>query len=409
MGKNPQTPKWTLAAQLSFLQRRQKPPVSGLFGIPDDLAQLFQAAYDQGARIHSNSWGGGKPGDYDAQCADLDKFTWEHKDFLVLVAAGNDGVNSSAASRSINPTSVTSPGTAKNCVTVGASENNRPGQFTDTYGKWWADDFPYPPFHDDQMTDSINDIVAFSSRGPCTSGRRTPDVVAPGTFILSTRSSQIAGNNFAWGAFPPAKPFYMYMGGTSMATPLVAGAAALVRQHLRQQAGLATPSAALLKAVLIHSAEYLAYRFPQAGSARWADNEQGWGRVNLHRCLAPQAPTQIVFLDETQGLGTGAAQDYEIDVSDSSVPLRATLVYTDFPGPDLVNNLNLVMYDPDGQYHLGNDFAGNSQLDVLNNVEGLAVEIPKTGRWRVRVVASEVQQGPQAFALVLSGGGLQRA
>ncbi|MEA3276495.1 MAG: S8 family serine peptidase, partial [Pseudomonadota bacterium] len=37
----------------------RKPPPNGLFGIPDDLGDLFQPAYDQGARIHSNSWGGG--------------------------------------------------------------------------------------------------------------------------------------------------------------------------------------------------------------------------------------------------------------------------------------------------------------------------------------------------------------
>ena len=115
-----QVPNWTMQAQLEFLSAGEEPPASGLFGIPDDLATLFQDAYDQGARIHSNSWGGGEPGGYDSQCEALDRFVWNHKDFLVLVAAGNSGRQTGL--HGIDPTSVDSPGTAKNCLTVGASE-----------------------------------------------------------------------------------------------------------------------------------------------------------------------------------------------------------------------------------------------------------------------------------------------
>lgn len=60
-----------------------------LSGIPNDLTKLFLDAYKKRVRIHSNSWGGGDPGAYDIQCEQLDKFVWDHKDFCVLVAAGN--------------------------------------------------------------------------------------------------------------------------------------------------------------------------------------------------------------------------------------------------------------------------------------------------------------------------------
>ncbi len=273
-----QTPRWNQEGQLLWLINYQtNPPNSGLFGIPDDLEELFEDAYDRGARIHSNSWGGGEPGVYNERCEDLDRFVWEHKNFLVLVAAGNDGQQSSSGIEAVDQGSVTSPGTAKNCLTVGASENSRQSQFPDTYGNWWPQKFPYAPFNSDGMVDSIDDIVAFSSRGPCEDGRRKPDVIAPGTFILSTRSSQIPSNNFAWGAYPPARNYYMYMGGTSMATPLVAGCAALVRQYLREihQPSISNPSAALVKAILIHSAQYIQYRFAHLDSGPWADNEQG--------------------------------------------------------------------------------------------------------------------------------------
>ena len=398
-----QVPKWTLQAIQDFLKRGSQPPPHGLFGIPDNLAEIFRFAYENGARIHSNSWGSKKRGEYTSESKDVDRFVWEHRDFLVLVAAGNSAVQKSST---IDLMSVEAPGTAKNCVTVGACENARTGQFPDTYGQWWPNEFPNDPFKSKTMVDSIDDIAAFSSRGPCITGRQKPDVVAPGTFVLSARSSQMAKNNFAWGAFPPAKGQYMYMGGTSMATPLVAGSAALVRQYLREQIGIPTPSAALIKASLIHSADYVNYRYCHASSSSWADFEQGWGRINLKRLLAPPTPRQVVFIDEPQSLSTGEAREYRVDVTNDTVELRATLVYTDFPDQNLVNNLNLLIFDPSGRYFVGNDFDGSGNPDTSNNVEGVVVGSPTKGEWMIRVVAWEVQQGPQEFALVISGGGL---
>jgi subtilisin family serine protease len=404
-----QTTDWNAQGVLLWLQHGQTPPSHGLFGIPDDFADLLQPAFDQGARIHSDSWGGGVPGAYDEQCRQLDQFIWDHEDFLVVVAAGNAGQDISPQGQGIDLTSVDSPGTAKNCLTVGASENNRAGEFSEAYGAWWPYDYPVDPFKSDPMADSVDDIVAFSSRGPCTTGRRKPDVVAPGTFVLSVRSSQIASNQFAWGAFPPAKADYMFMGGTSMATPLVSGCAAVVRQYLRQTVGITDPSAALLKASIIHSARYVPYRFAHPSSAPYADNEQGWGRIDLRSVLNPQPPANVVFIDEPGGLVTGEEHVMAIEVEDDSLPLRITLVYTDFAGGDLVNNLNLMVRDPNSTHFLGNDFAALGTVDSVNNVEGVIVERPIVGAWTLRVVASDVPEGPQRFALVVSGGGVTRS
>jgi serine protease AprX len=405
-----QTPNWNQQGQLLWLNTYlENPPKSGLFGIPDDLEQLFQDAYDRGARIHSNSWGGGAPGVYDSQCADLDRFVRENPDFLVIVAAGNDGKHTSSGIRGIDQGSVTSPGTAKNCLTIGASENQRGNQFSDTYGNWWPDKFPHLPFKSDNMADSTDHIAAFSSRGPCQNGYRKPDLIAPGTFILSTRSSQIPNNNFGWGAYPLARKHYMYMGGTSMATPLVAGCAALVRQYLKEkyQPSISNPSAALVKAILIHSAQYIKYRYAHPASVPWADNEQGWGRVNLQKVLNPAAGTKVIFIDEANGLTTGENREYKLKITKSSVPLKVNLVYTDYPGEDLINNLNLIVHSPSGKHYLGNDFEETGTPDNINNVEGVVVKSPEIGEWRIEIVA-DVQMGQQDYAVVISGGGALR-
>jgi subtilisin family serine protease len=68
-------------------------------------------------------------------------------------------------------------------------------------------------------------ISAFSSLGPTRDGRIKPDVTAPGTIIISDRSSAAPHNNMDPDAYHTA------MAGTSMATPHVAGVVALMLQY----------------------------------------------------------------------------------------------------------------------------------------------------------------------------------
>lgn len=411
-----QTAKWTNREIFLYLNKGQMPPSEiGLYGIPQDLGELFQEAYDKGARIHANSWGGGRLRIYDRKCQDLDKFVWEHQDFLIVVAAGNEGNHSSSGTRAIDLGSVNSPGVAKNCLTVGASENNRYGQFSDTYGQLEPSKFPHEPFNSNGLVDSIDDIAAFSSRGPCFDNRRKPDVVAPGTFILSTRSSQIESTNFANGVFSQAQDHYMYMHGTSMATPLVAGCAALVREYLQSEKSIQEPSAALVKASLIHSAKYINYCFAHPSSCSFADHEQGWGRINLSSVFL-SASINIFFIDisQTQGLVTGDKHIYEITIADPNIPLKATLVYTDYPGltddprasnptKNLINNLNLSLCSPSGKKYIGNDFNNTGELDSINNVEGVFIKNPEKAKWLVKVTGSDINEERQNYALVISG------
>lgn len=251
------------------------------------------------------------------------------------------------------------------------------------------------------MANSANEVAAFSSRGPTNAGRFKPDVVAPGTFVLSTRSAMLAWENRGWAFFRPKRAMYFYLGGTSMATPLVAGVVALLREYLRKN-GVARPTAALLKAALVAGAR----RLPGYGEpGAVVDNDQGYGRVDLDAVLAPPAPASTQFLEVDSGLRAGEVYSERIRVRSGRRPLRIALAYTDRPGRALVHDLNLIVTSPDGRQYCGNQPTGarTGTPDTQNNVEVVQIARPAAGTWNVDVVASNVPTGRQRFALVSIG------
>lgn len=387
-----------------------------LLGIPDDLRDLFRQAYDSGARIHTNSWGGNTDSSgndifsqYTEDSAAIDEFIWQHKDMCILFAAGNSGVDNNS-NGVIDLDSLSVQSVAKNCITVGASENNRPHGSSPAPGydlTYAAFGYPANPVRNDHVSDNPDGMAAFSSRGPADDERIKPDVVAPGTNILSVRSSVAASTG--WGLLPvadPGRPFYMYMGGTSMATPLTAGTTALIRQYLRNVCLHAAPSAALLKAVLLHGAVSMTgqYAPPEVGAA--PDNNQGWGRVNLEQSLFPAYPLFWKFYDNpAEAVGTSEQRDYSVVIANTGVPLRVTLVWSDYPGnpasAGLVNQLELSLVAPDGTIVQGGP--------TDNNVQQVVIGTPQAGTYTLRVLGLNVptvalEGSRQDFALVYSGG-----
>ena len=98
----------------------------GLGGIPSDLTDLFGPPYrDDHARVHTNSWGVKIPGLlYDQRAREIDDFVWNNPDMVICWAAGNAGIDGNGDG-SIDLAQIGSEAAAKNCITVGACENDR--------------------------------------------------------------------------------------------------------------------------------------------------------------------------------------------------------------------------------------------------------------------------------------------
>jgi hypothetical protein len=411
-----------------------------LTGLPTDLRTLFQQAYTAGARIHSNSWGSAAAGDYTADSAYADEFSWTNKDMLITFSAGNEGIDANSDGI-IDNDSIGAPGTAKNVLTVGATENQRTDGYPCdtslsytacaaqgglnsifTWGSAWPADYPANPIKDDPSAGNAQQMAAFSSRGPTDDGRIKPDVVAPGSWILSGYSdlyqqgydASANPKNSAYqydGYGFPYSQAYKYLSGTSMSNPLTAGGAAVVRDFYSKAHSIQA-SGALVKATLINSAtDMLDENNDGANDNDYPipNNHEGWGLVNLANATDGTAQ----FVDNLSGLSTGGSATYSYSVSTTGSPLKITLGWSDFPSTEaaainLVNNLDLTVTSPSGTVYRGNVFSGGwsaagGTADTRNNVENVYIQSAAAGTWVVRVSGTNVPQGLQPFALVVDG------
>ena len=384
-----------------------------LGGLPVDLNDLFKEAYDAGARIHNDSWGADLGSIYTMNSEEVDEFIHDHPDMLIVIAAGNAGKAASprkSAKGFVDWLSIGSPASCKNALTVGASRSDRTdgALSAKTWGEGWPNNYPDPPIAQEKISGDPQSLAAFSSRGPTDDRRIKPDVVAPGTDIASTRSS--LASKF-WGPHPNDK--YAFDGGTSMATPLVSGCAALVRQYYVDTRKI-EPSAALLKATLVNSTTWLTGADATAPSLGTPNYHQGHGRVNMQ--IAIPNPTQpglsLQFVDswKTQGAALSSTGDdprrYQFILPKNVPELRICLAYTDAPARGLQNNVSLIV----SHIGSGKKWQGNEQLadaltlpDPDNNVEVVRIGHPPAGTFLIQVFVVNMLKPPQDFALVVTG------
>ncbi len=242
-------------------------------------------------------------------------------------------------------------------------------------------------------------MAAFSSRGPAKDdigGRYKPDVVAPGTSILSTHSRDAQIGSF-WGK--SEDELYAFEGGTSMATPLVAGCVAVVRQYFQSKHNH-SPSAALVKAMLINGAEPIIGQYTPPETAGIPDFSQGFGRVNLAKTIGSYADNeQVSFKDENTELDTGEEETIEVNITSEGMTLKVTLVWTDPHGKALQNDLDLIVRT-EGQERHGNMSSSSTEFDRHNNVEQVIWENVPQEKIEIVVSAYRVTKEPQSYALV---------
>ena len=343
---------------------------------------LVNTAYNAGARIHTNSWGS-------IQASDQGKYTSESEDvddranyydryyngvegFTILFAAGNDGPGVST---------INSPGTAKNSVTVGSHQNRYSGS-------------------PDTVWDS-------SSRGPTDDDRIKPDIIAPGAYVRSCLSQE--ATDTSGGTVQPGG-WYIEYSGTSMATPNAAGSAALIREYILEIAQRPTPQGALVKALLVLGAK-------DVGTRDIPNNDEGWGRIDLQNTLAPNGNRGIWVDDRSVLSGTGNFKTYTFNVTTSNQPFKAVLCWSDergsrFSTNQLVNDLNLEIETPDGTIYRGNQFSQGRSIqggtfDSTNNLEVVLIDSAESGIWTIRAKnGGHGGQRAQPFALAVSGVGV---
>jgi subtilase family protein len=384
---------------------------------------IVSAAYRGGARVSSNSWGlcdlftgncnlyGQDARAYDFLVRDADPDSPGNQSMTILFSSGNDGFDM--------PNSISSPGTAKNVITVGATEGFR---VTDANGQPVTDGCGVPGF----AADNAYDIIGFSSGGPVWDGRAKPDLVAPGSHIVGAASQDSffkakpeAELEVCDRYFPAGQTVYTWSSGTSHSTPIVAGGAALAYQWLRARSG-AAPSPALVKALLLNSTSYVTGHL---GGDSLPGKRQGWGLLNLSRTF--EATDRVIYDEsDSRTFTQSGGAPFEITgvITDPSKEFRVMLTWSDAAGSSTtnapyVNQINLEVI-VGGVVYNGNHFSGQystagSQKDIFNNVQGVRLSAGVTGPFVIRVrpmiiagdgVPGNTRDLDQDFALVVTNG-----
>ncbi len=367
----------------------------GVFGSD---GQIAQKSIDHGATVSSNSWGNTIAyGTYNTTAQTYDSLTRDsgsaagHQPLLFVFAAGNSGT-----------TGVNAPGTAKNVLTVGASEGSD-NSGTDGCGMGASD------------ADNIQQIASFSGRGPTADARAKPEIVVPGTHVVgrASQASGYTGSSVCNQYWPTSQTTYTWGSGTSFSAPAVSGVQSLFTNYLSRIHSITNPSPALLKAYTLHQTRYLG-----ATGGNLPNGNQGYGTTWLD--FAFDGTVARKFFDQSTTFNaTGEYRFYAGSIADTTRPFRIALVWSDAPGSTFgsawANDLDLTV-TIGGNTYRGNVFTNalsttGGAADTKNNYELVVLPTGLSGTVTVRVNASNIvadgipgnaDATDQDFALVMA-------
>ncbi|WP_165963474.1 S8 family serine peptidase [Hymenobacter radiodurans] len=316
--------------------------------MPDDGGRLTQ----MGVSVQNHSYGVAIENYYGLETRAYDAHATRYPQLVHVFSSGNDGVKTSPSGRYAGLAGVANITgqfkMSKNTLSVGA-------------------------------TDSRGNVVPLSSRGPAYDGRVKPELVAYGA------------------------------DGSSDAAALVSGMSLLVQQAYKEQLGGILPPAALVKAVLLNSAN---------DTGRPAiDFESGYGQADALGAVQTIRERRFYTNSVTQN----AERVFTITVPAGSPELKITLAWHDAAAaPDaaqaLINDLDLELFRPATKQrwkpwvlshfpHLDSlTLPARRRPDHLNNVEQITVVAPAAGVYELHVRGFSVPQGPQAFSVAYEFG-----
>jgi hypothetical protein len=251
-------------AQVTPLTGRCDDPTQGNIA-PGDLytspsGGVLPDGYSKGARIVNFSWGVAA-NTYDTNAGDIDQFLNDYSDAMVFIAAGNTGRDTNG-DRIPDPATIGAPGTAKNGITVGASQT--------------SDDFGDPDLPNARWSRSSNGPANGGAAATPLTGRISPLLMAPGqdagtTGLVSTYNCRSNDNGQTGPVECDVISGVSGLTATSYASAAAAGAGLLVRDYFAQgfypdgtntnpgnnADKVATISGALVKSILVASADWM--------------------------------------------------------------------------------------------------------------------------------------------------------
>ncbi|MBW7870580.1 MAG: S8 family serine peptidase [Flavobacteriia bacterium] len=347
----------------------------------NDLSEAANAASNKGMLISSHSYGWGASslpawvfGAYVDDSRDWDNLMFNAKYYLMVVAAGNDGlfVNPQPVGGVSGYDKLSSHATSKNNLVIANAQDAN----VDSGG-------------------NLNSVFinSTSSQGPTDDYRIKPDLTGNGTGVYST--------------YQNTDTAYNSISGTSMATPNVSGTLLLLQEHYNKLNSVFM-RAATLKGLVLHTADDAG---PTGPDAIW-----GWGLMNAKRAAETISYKDTHSIIEEASISTGQTLTFTVD-SDGLNPLIASISWTDRPGsvnngtlnrttPVLVNDLDIRVTKGGTTFYPWKLTGVTTNGKGDNNVDPFErVDIPgASGAYTITITyKGTLTGGSQDFSLIVTG------